>query len=80
MKGIQATSPSSSNVLQLSGLEPLISDYELDKDIHPELIQARKLIQNYTPLGSLGLGPAVTTNDNALIIFITCYSSNASMT
>ena len=50
MKAVQATSPNSPNFLQLSALEPLINHYELDKDdVHPELIQARKLIQNYNP-------------------------------
>ena len=48
MKAVQATSPNSPDFLQLSALEPLINHYELE-DIHPELFQARKLIQNYNP-------------------------------
>ena len=50
MKAVHATSPSSPNFLQFPALEPLVTHYELDEeDIHPELIQAKKLIQSYNP-------------------------------
>ena len=50
MKAVQAISPNSPNFLHLSTLKPLINHYELDEeDIDPELIQAKRLIQDYNP-------------------------------
>ena len=50
MKAVQAISPNSPNFLHLPTLKPLINHYELDEeDIHPELIQAKRLIQDYNP-------------------------------